>query len=183
MSTTVQPLGKRFLMRKSSNTENLPPSAAAYHKKAGALVSAREASRRRRARVVSGSMPLKSKKLIQNAQRRVSKAQHAAQHPKIAPETVKTSAPSEPVELVNQTQSQATTTPATTPVVPAAHDIQFPRYLRRPPRGMWPVPFRLENIDACDPALSGTPLEYIRQGLEVAGESYVHFYFLALATC
>ncbi|KAI0719787.1 hypothetical protein C8T65DRAFT_706124 [Cerioporus squamosus] len=166
MSTMIQPLGKRFLMRKSSNAENTPPSASAYHKKADALVSAREASRRRRARVVSGSMPLKAKKLLQNAQRRVSKAQHAAKLPKIAaPETVKAS---QPVELVNQTQATTTSAPLPAPAPDAWH---FPRTLRRPPPPVWPIQLRRENVDVCDPSLVGVPMDYIMRGLEATGDA------------
>ncbi|KAJ3002873.1 hypothetical protein NUW54_g5613 [Trametes sanguinea] len=42
MSALVHPAGKRFLMRKSSNTENMPPTitSAGHAKKAEALVSA-----------------------------------------------------------------------------------------------------------------------------------------------
>ncbi|RDX52478.1 hypothetical protein OH76DRAFT_161198 [Lentinus brumalis] len=167
MTTMLQPLGKRFLMRKSSNAENAPPSASAYHKKADALVSAREASRRRRARVVSGSMPLKAKKLLLNAQRRVSKAQHAAKLPKVAIQA------SEPVELVNQEQSQTATAAAPLPQ-PAPDAWRFPRALRRPPPPVWPMQLRRENVDACDPALVGVPMDYIMRGLEAAGDSMWH---------
>ncbi|KAI0767533.1 hypothetical protein C8Q74DRAFT_963398 [Fomes fomentarius] len=172
MSTVIrQPLGKRFLMRKSSNTENLPPTA--HSKKADALVSAREASRRRRARVVSGALPLKVKKVVQNAQRRASKALLVSKPIKpVAPQSIEFSAPSEPLELVNETQatSQLTTSSSAKPL-PAPSMWHFPRFLRRPPPQVWPVPVQRENIDACNPELVDTPTDYIMQGLEVAGES------------
>lgn len=183
MSTVIrQPLGKRFLMRKSSNAENLPPTA--HSKKADALVSAREASRRRRARVVSGALPLKVKKVVQNAQRRASKALLVSKLIKpVAPRSVEFSAPSEPLELVNETQgtSQTTTSSSAKPL-PAPSMWHFPRFLRRPPPQVWPVPVQRENIDACNPELVDTPTDYIVQGLEVAGESYVFLFFLFLPT-
>ena len=179
MVTLVQPLGKRFLIRKSSNAENLPPSASS--KKADALTSAREASRRRRARVVSGggSVPLKVKKVVQNAQRRVSKAavrsskslkpavSLASIHCSVAPP-----APAEVVEVSALPDSITTPTPKQAEV--KADTLNLPRFLRRPPPSVWPVEFDRANIDACSPELEGVDFNYILQGLEVAGPSYVH---------
>ena len=173
----VHPAGKRFLLRKSSNAENLPPSFS--NKKAEVLASAREASRRRRARVVSGSVPLKVKKVVLNAQRRASKAQRAGKLAQAAapctPMSFAVPRP-QPLEAVCEAIKS---TPGVAEVcaqekTPLTSDLlHFPRFLRRPPPQVWPAPIRREYIDACDPLLANVPLEYIREGLEVTGEACV----------
>ena len=176
MVTLVQPLGKRFLIRKSSNAENLPPPVSS--KKADALVSAREASRRRRARVVSGSLPLKVKKVVHNSQRRASKAAHLSSKPfkpVAALASIRCSpAPSVPEHVV---EVSAASEPATVPTPKQAEvkpdTLNLPRFLRRPPPAVWPVDFDRANIDACNYELEGVDFDYILQGLEVAGPSYV----------
>ncbi|TBU53627.1 hypothetical protein BD310DRAFT_937689 [Dichomitus squalens] len=175
MSTMTQPIGKRFLMRKSSNAENLPPPA--FSKKADALVSAREASRRRRARVVSGHLPLKAKKVIQNMQRRASKtAQFASKPVKATVAPAKTSLPalSAPAQVIDV---DALPDAVATQAVPSESQskgeptLNFPRFLRRPPPSVWPVQFERENIDACHPdiAENKVPFEYLQDALEAYG--------------
>ena len=188
------PVGKRFLLRKSSNAENMVPS---FSKKADALVSAREASRRRRARVVSGSAPLKVKKVVLNAQRHHTKAQRAklakvscapaatAPAPTPAPAPAPVAAPAESLKAV---QEAIKSTPAVAALFAQEKDssettIHFPRFLRRPPPQVWPVPINRENVDACDPELEDVELEFILRGLEVTGEKYVHTLFLPLCAC
>ncbi|KAI1786370.1 hypothetical protein LXA43DRAFT_1034155 [Ganoderma leucocontextum] len=177
MVTLVQPLGRRFLIRKSSNAENMPPSASS--KKADALVSAREASRRRRARVVSGNLPLKVKKVVQNAQRRTSKAAlHSVRSLKPAVAiadihcSVSLASPTQVVDISALPDSTTASTPKQAEV--KADTLNLPRFLRRPPPAVWPVDFDRENIDACDPGLAGVDFNYIMQGLEVAGPSMWH---------
>ncbi|CDO77440.1 hypothetical protein BN946_scf184857.g47 [Trametes cinnabarina] len=162
MSALVHPAGKRFLMRKSSNAENLPPTISAAHpKKADALVSAREASRRRRARVVSGSLALR--KIVQNAQRKASKAHARAAHIKL--ESLQEEVPS-PCE----TQSQHSAASATQSPQPAAGpSVEFPRWLPRPAN--FPQFIDRANIDACSESVHGVPHQYILNGLETAGPS------------
>ncbi|KAM5546137.1 hypothetical protein V8D89_000263 [Ganoderma adspersum] len=177
MVTLVQSLGKRFLIRKSSNAENLPPPASS--KKADALVSAREASRRRRARVVSGSLPLKVKKVVHNSQRRASKAAQLSSKPfkpLASLASIRCSpAPSVPSQLV---EVSAASEPATAPTPKQAEvqpdTLNLPRFLRRPPPVVWPVDFDRANIDACSQELEGVDFDYIMQGLEVAGPSMWH---------
>ncbi|KAI0672211.1 hypothetical protein C8Q78DRAFT_734615 [Trametes maxima] len=164
MSAMVHPAGKRFLMRKSSNVENMPPTThtAGHAKKAQALVSAREASRRRRARVVSGSVALR--KVVQNAQRRVSKT-----YSRNAP--VKVELVVEPLAQVNELQeptAQAVQA-APTPADPRGPTLQFPRWLARPP--VFPHPFDRANIDACGPELHEIPHKFILRGLDVTGHN------------
>ncbi|KAI0357679.1 hypothetical protein OH77DRAFT_1450148 [Trametes cingulata] len=164
MSALIHPAGKRFLMRKSSNAENLPPTAhaAGHSKKAEALVSAREASRRRRARVVSGSAALR--KVVQNAQRRASKTQARPAPCKL--ETI--AEPLPPVSETRETPAQATQL-AEDPEVNLGPTLRFPRWLPRPAN--FPLAFNRENIDACGEAVHGAPHEYILRGLDVAGHS------------
>ncbi|KAH9851040.1 hypothetical protein C2E23DRAFT_781261 [Lenzites betulinus] len=164
MSALIHPAGKRFLMRKSSNTENMPPTLprAGHAKKAGTLVSAREASRRRRARVVSGST-VALRKIVQNAQRRATKASIA--RPMVfkleqAPESLS------PLSEVEQTTPQAAHTTAA-PEAPESSHMQFPRWLARPAN--FPEAFERENIDACGEGVHGVPHEYILRGLDVTG--------------
>ncbi|KAI0363982.1 hypothetical protein BV20DRAFT_62681 [Pilatotrama ljubarskyi] len=164
MSAMIHPAGKRFLMRKSSNAENLPPTAhtAGHSKKAEALVSAREASRRRRARVVSGSAALR--KVVQNAQRRASKS-HARPAPcKLEPVVE----PLPPVAETQETPAQAAQ-PAQDAEVNLGPTLRFPRWLPRPPN--FPAAFDRANIDACGSDVHGVPHDYILRGLDVAGHS------------
>ncbi|PIL28770.1 hypothetical protein GSI_08814 [Ganoderma sinense ZZ0214-1] len=174
MVTLVQPLGKRFLIRKCSNAENLPPSASS--KKADALVSAREASRRRRARVVSGNLPLKVKKVVHNAQRRASKAAHLSSKPlkpTVSLASIHCSAAPLASEQVIEVSaaSEATTAPTPKQAEVKPDTLNLPRFLRRPPSSVWPVDFDRANIDACSPELEGVDFSYIMQGLEVTGPS------------
>ncbi|KAH9903306.1 hypothetical protein C8Q73DRAFT_662102 [Cubamyces lactineus] len=164
MSAMIHPAGKRFLMRKSSNAENLPPSAhsAGHAKKAEALVSAREASRRRRARVVSGSLVLR--KIVENAHRRASKA-----HPRHAPVKLEIVPESLPSESETREAPAQATQPAPAPQTTGGPTLRFPRWLARPPN--FPRPFDRANIDACNEQLQGVPHGYILRGLDTTGKS------------
>ncbi|KAI0827281.1 hypothetical protein BC628DRAFT_1418415 [Trametes gibbosa] len=164
MSALIHPAGKRFLMRKSSNVENMPPTMhrAGHTKKAEALVSAREASRRRRARVVSGST-VALRKIVQNAQRRASKVLNDR------PAVFKLEPAPECLSSVSETQQN---TPraiqtAASPKAPVSSHLEFPRWLARPPN--FPKPFDRANIDACGEGVLGVPHEYILRGLDVTG--------------
>ncbi|KAI8989040.1 hypothetical protein BD414DRAFT_577757 [Trametes punicea] len=163
----THPAGKRFLMRKSSNAENLPPTAlsASHAKKAQALVSAREASRRRRARVVSGSVALR--KIVENAQRRASKAHARRTHVKLEP----IQEPSPAVSETQETDASATH-PAPAPQPAAGPSLELPRWLPRPAK--FPQPFDRANIDACSEHVHGVPHKYILKGLEATGPSMWH---------
>ncbi|KAI0634369.1 hypothetical protein C8Q77DRAFT_1157195 [Trametes polyzona] len=166
MSALIHPAGKRFLMRKSSNTENMPPSSltAGLTKKAEALVSAREASRRRRARVVSGSMALR--KIVQNAQRRASKAYARPTLVKLEPVSERVAPAAEAQQAPAEEVKVALPTPSSAPSNPI---LEFPRWLSRPPN--FPRPFDRANIDACGDAIHGVPHNYILRGLDVTGHS------------
>ncbi|KAI0772961.1 hypothetical protein BD413DRAFT_37994 [Trametes elegans] len=162
MSALLHPAGKRFLMRKSSNTENMPPVArtAGHVKKADALVSAREASRRRRARVVSGQAVLR--KVVENVHRRVSKP-HS--RPVLS---VKCEPAMDTLPPVTEAQ-EATAADANAAQASKGPILQFPRWLARPQN--FPQPFNRANIDVCSEEIREVPHNYILRGLDVQGHS------------
>ncbi|OSD01040.1 hypothetical protein PYCCODRAFT_1370063 [Trametes coccinea BRFM310] len=140
----------------------MPPTVSAPHsKKAEALVSAREASRRRRARVVSGSLALR--KIVQNAQRKASKAHSAHIKLESLPEHLP-----EPQQTTTAPVSQA----APAPQSAAGPSVEFPRWLPRPANFSQPI--NRANIDACGEGVHGVPHQYILNGLETAGPSMWH---------
>ncbi|KAH9924974.1 uncharacterized protein BXZ73DRAFT_103351 [Epithele typhae] len=179
MSTTYLPAGKRFLqLRKSSNAENFPPRTPGLSKKADALVSGREASRRRRARIVSGSIPLKAKKSILNARtKRVGKVKCEPTEPAGVP-TLPESPTTDAVQPVSTTSEPVhLSVGGVDPTMEKkenANVLRFPRWLRRPPPQFWPAPIDMDNVEACDPELKGMPLNYIRQGLAETGPAMWH---------
>ncbi|KAI9060083.1 hypothetical protein FKP32DRAFT_1578765 [Trametes sanguinea] len=147
----------------------MPPTitSAGHAKKAEALVSAREASRRRRARVVSGSLALR--KIVQNAQRKASKAHNRpAAHIKL--ESVAEHLPS-PCDT-QQTTTAPAIQAAPAPQSAAGPSVEFPRWLPRPAN--FPQAINRANIDACSEGVHGVPHQYILNGLETAGPSMWH---------
>ena len=173
-----RPLNPFVLHRRCSNVENLAPL---YSKKADYLASGREASRRRRARVASGSMPQKVVKTLLDTQKHALKKQGTRKALKPLPldplpvpdfEAFK---PVPPVEETVKAAPEAAVLPQAEKKQENVSDnlMHLPRHLHRPPPQLWPIPIRMENIEACDPALAGISLPFIRRGLEVTGEMYV----------
>lgn len=153
----LQAVNTRQIIKKKS--ENLPPS------KLGRRVSStiREASRRRRARVVSGSQ---TPAQITHKSRYSYDVKH--RKAKTAPARLRFqfTAPTLPAPLVvpevEMQEAESLITKTT---------VVLPRHLPRPD-------FKDINPDvlaAIDPELAETPIEFIHEGLETIGPEYVLF--------
>ncbi|KAI0792495.1 hypothetical protein C8Q75DRAFT_804868 [Abortiporus biennis] len=135
-------LTHKYLMRKSSNIENAPPHIVS---KSGGRTSAmkntiREASRRRRARVTSGSF-----------QRPVDKPRKRSKVPVNV--MLLPTPPATPAAAIPEEPSRFPTTKS------------FPRYLARPQYKA----VSSERIGALAPELAETPVQYVQDSFGVVG--------------
>ena len=133
-------------MRKSSKIENAPPHIINTTLKAGVRTSAlkntiREASRRRRARVISGTLPRTTEK--------PRKRSKAPTHYMVLPTPPSTPA----ATAIPEVPSRYPTTKA------------FPRYLLRPTYK--PIP--QERVAAIAPELADTPVAFMQDSFGVIG--------------